>query len=223
MRSLAISQEHELLQKFESAGLTSEVAQKIITSKGNNLAKKVVEFLKNELKVVEKVLQFLAFLCVIKIQPVKKFTVGKFFKTGGETPLYFGNNFKNWILENSKNLELSLETETELRKFKLIKNAWDSEIQSDFEKKPIIPILIFLPLLKALIEAQPKGEAKEDGLDNSGYANIFNVDLTEINPKLGVVAVRVYWGGDGWDCDAFSLDCIDRWGSDYHFFSLATS
>ena len=222
-RILSISQEHELLQKLESAGLNSEVAQAVITSKGNNLAKKVVEFLKNELKIVEKVLQFLSFICVVKIQPVPKFRVGVFFKhREGNIPMYFGDNFKTWILEKSKDLELSLETETELSKFKLIKNAWDSEIQSDFDQKPIIPVKIFLPLLKVLIEAQPKGEEKEDGLDNSGYSNIFNVDLTEINPSLGVVAVDVGWDGGEWNLNAFSLDYNFRWNADRHFFSLAT-
>lgn len=224
MRSLAISQEHELLQKLESAGLNSDMAQKIITSKGNNLAKKVVEFLKNELKIVEKVLQFLSFVCVLKIQLIKKFRVGDFFKhRQGPIQMYLGDNFKNWILEKSKDLELSLEEETELSKFKLIKNAWDSEIHSDFEKKPIIPVKIFLPLLKALIEAQPKGEAKEDGLDNSGYSNIFNVDLTEINPSLGVVAVDVYWLDDAWNLCASSLAYGNCWVADGHFFSLVTS
>jgi hypothetical protein len=221
-RILSISQEHELLQKLESAGLNPEVAQKIITSKGNSLAKKVVEFLKNELKIVEKVLQFISFICVVKIQPVKKFKVGDFF-TGGSISMYFGDNFKSWILEKSKDLELSSEEETLLNKFLLKKDAWDTEIHSDFEKKPVIPVKIFLPLLKALLEAQPKGEFSETGLDNSGKSNIFNIDLTEINPSLGVVAVYVYWFGAEWRCLAYSLDFSFRWNADGHFFSLATS
>lgn len=223
MRSLAISQEHELLKKLESAGLNSEVAQAVITSKGNNLAKKVVEFLKNELKIVEKVLQFLLFLCVVKIQPVAKFRVGDFFKhREGDIPMYLGDNFETWILEKTKDLELSLEKETELSKFKLIKNACYSEIHSDFDKEPVIPVKIFLPLLKALIEGQPKGEAKENGLDNSGYSNLFNVDLTEINPFLGVVAVGVSWFDGEWGLNARSLGYDNRWGADGPFFSLAT-
>lgn len=169
-----------------------------------------------------KVMNFLSFICVVKIAPVGKFIVGNFFKhREGDIAMYLGDNFKTWILEKSKDLELSLENETELSKFKLIKNAWDSEIHTDFEKKPIIPIKIFLPLLKALIEAQPKGEAKGDGLDNSGYSNIFNVDLTEINPGLGVVAVDVRWCGGEWYLIAYILD-YGRRGFDRHFFSLAT-
>lgn len=172
---------------------------------------------------VSKDLQFLSFLCVVKVPPVKKFRVGDFFKHREENiPMYFGDNFKTLILEKSKDLEMSVENETELSKFKLIKNAWDSEIHSDFEKKPVIPIKIFLPLLKSLIENQPKGEAKEGGLHSSGYSNIFNVDLTEVNLSFGVVAVRVDWSGVEWYCNAHSLDCADRWYADYPFFSLAT-
>ena len=52
MRSLSIGHEHELLQKLESAGLTPEMANKIITAKGNSVAKKVIDLLKNELVVI---------------------------------------------------------------------------------------------------------------------------------------------------------------------------
>lgn len=223
MRSLAISQEHELLKKLESAGLTSEVAQAVITSKGNNLAKKLVEFLKNELKIVEKVLQFLSFICTVKVSPVQKFRVGDFFKhREGNIPMYFDEYFTTWILEESKGLELSLEKEISLSKFKLIKRAWDSEIYSDFKKIPIIPVKIFLTLLKSLIENQPNGEVKEDGLDNSGYSNIFSVDMVKINPKFGVVSVVLFWSGGEWRFFVKLLDYRDGFSVGNHFFSLTT-
>lgn len=41
-RTLAIGQEHELLEKLEEAGLDSELAQKVIASKDNDLAQKLV-------------------------------------------------------------------------------------------------------------------------------------------------------------------------------------
>ncbi len=168
--------------------------------------------------------QFVSFETQIKIQPVKKFKVGDFFKhRQGPIQMCLDDNFKTLILKKAKNLELSIEEETELSKFKLIKNAWDSEIHTDFDKKPVIPVKIFLPLLKSLIENHPKGEAKEDGLGNSGKVNIFNVDLSEINSSLGVVAVYGLWNGVEWYLCADSLDYNDRWGTDYYFFSLATS
>jgi hypothetical protein len=166
--------------------------------------------------------QFLSFDTKIIIQPVAKFKVSDFFKDReGNIPMHLGESFKTGILEKSKDLELSLENETPLSKFKLIPNVWDSDIHFDFKEKPIIPILTFLPLLKALIEAQPKGEAKEDGLDNSGKSNVFHVDLTEINPSLGVVAARVLWAGGEWRCFLYFLNTGRPWYTDGFFFSLA--
>lgn len=44
-RTLSVAQEHELLAKLEAAGLTSELAQRVIDSRGNKLAKAAVEFI----------------------------------------------------------------------------------------------------------------------------------------------------------------------------------
>lgn len=46
-RTLSVHQEHEFLMRFEAAGLTGELAQKVIDSKGNDLAVKVVRLIKN--------------------------------------------------------------------------------------------------------------------------------------------------------------------------------
>lgn len=46
-RTLSVHKEHELLLKFEIAGLTDELAQKVIDSKGNDLAAKVVRLIQN--------------------------------------------------------------------------------------------------------------------------------------------------------------------------------
>lgn len=43
-RELSIHQEHEVLGKLEAAGLTEELAQRIIQSKDNTLAKKVIGY-----------------------------------------------------------------------------------------------------------------------------------------------------------------------------------
>ena len=43
-RELSIHQEHEVLGKLEAAGLTEELAQRIIESKDNTLAKKVIGY-----------------------------------------------------------------------------------------------------------------------------------------------------------------------------------
>lgn len=46
-RTLSVHKEHEVLLKFEAAGLTDKLAQKVIDSKGNDLAMKVVRLIAN--------------------------------------------------------------------------------------------------------------------------------------------------------------------------------
>ncbi|KPJ54563.1 hypothetical protein AMJ47_04100, partial [Parcubacteria bacterium DG_72] len=46
-RTLSVHNEHELLLKLEKAGLSDELAQKVIASKDNELAAKVVKFIQN--------------------------------------------------------------------------------------------------------------------------------------------------------------------------------
>lgn len=46
-RTLSVHKEHEVLLKLETAGLTDELAQRVIDSKGNDLAMKVVRLIQN--------------------------------------------------------------------------------------------------------------------------------------------------------------------------------
>jgi hypothetical protein len=46
-RTLSVHKEHELLLKLETAGLSDELAQRVIDSKGNDLATKVVRLIQN--------------------------------------------------------------------------------------------------------------------------------------------------------------------------------
>lgn len=46
-RTLSVHKEHEMLLKLETAGLTDDLAQRVIDSKGNELAAKVVRFIQN--------------------------------------------------------------------------------------------------------------------------------------------------------------------------------
>ena len=46
-RTLSVHQEHEFLKKLEAAGLNGELAQKVVDSKGNELATKVVRLIQN--------------------------------------------------------------------------------------------------------------------------------------------------------------------------------
>ncbi len=46
-RTLSVHKEHEVLLKLETAGLSDELAQRVIDSKGNDLAAKVVRLIEN--------------------------------------------------------------------------------------------------------------------------------------------------------------------------------
>lgn len=46
-RTLSVHKEHEVLLKLETAGLTDELAQRVVDSKGNDLAAKVVRLIQN--------------------------------------------------------------------------------------------------------------------------------------------------------------------------------
>lgn len=46
-RTLSVHKEHEVLLKLEAAGFTDELAQRVIDSKGNDLATKVVRLVSN--------------------------------------------------------------------------------------------------------------------------------------------------------------------------------
>lgn len=46
-RTLSVHQEHEFLKKLETAGLNGELAQKVVDSKGNELALKVIRLIVN--------------------------------------------------------------------------------------------------------------------------------------------------------------------------------
>jgi len=46
-RTISVHQEHEVLKKLEAAGLTGDLAQKVVDSKDNDLGKKVVRLIQN--------------------------------------------------------------------------------------------------------------------------------------------------------------------------------
>jgi len=200
----------EFLEKLEFAGFTPEIMEVIVNSKDNNLAKRLLGFLKNELKINN----FTSFVSSIKIQPLKRFNVGNFFRGYGN--IFFNERFR-CIVDQIEDLELSLEEEIELNKFLIIKDAFDSDIQSDFSKNPAIPILTFIPLLKFLIEVKFDQEnEEEDFLDNS---NIFLVDLSEIDPNMGIVAVNVGFNGNKCFINGFLVDDNEPWENDKYFFT----
>ena len=168
------------------------------------------------------VMQFVTFTCEIIILEVKEFVVSDFYKSGESNgiKLFFGSNFETWILNPMKKMKISL-PESKLKKHLLIKNAYDTEMQKDFQTKPIISVKEFVAQLKNMILAQPNGEFKKDGLDVSGKTNIFHVDLSELGDNR-VVAMSVFRRGDAWYVNAYGFDYINRWYDGRSFFAPAT-
>lgn len=176
----------------------------------------------------QKVKKFLSFVDIIKIKPVSKFRVVEFYqhtklKEDRTVLICIGDTFLSFVLSKCEDLELSLNENVELAKFKIDEKVFKyTNIESDFNESPIIPIKIFLPLLKDLLESQPRGEKKEGGLDVHKQ-NIFHVDLTEIDNELGVVPFKVFYGGLGWYLEINSFHYFYRDGCDGYFFSFVNS
>ena len=112
--------------------------------------------------------------------------------------VWYSSDFKKLVLPL-----MSKEEPCELKETKLKRRMWDFEIQKEISDIPISPnqLLYFL----------------NNKIKDKTKWYLFHVQLNH-----GVVAVNVYWLGGEWYCNAVSLGYNYRWGSDYHFFSLAT-
>ena len=186
----------------------------------------IISFINNGCQFIQQVgthiMQFLSLTYEVAIPEVKEFVVGDFYKSGENNgvKLSFGSNFEEWILDLMGRMKISL-SESKLVRHLLIKDAYDTEMQTDFLEKPIVPVKQFMAQLKNMILAQPNGEVKEDGLDVSGKANIFHVDLSELGDSR-VVAVSVGRYGDEWLISALEFGSIGRWFEGVLFFAPAT-
>jgi hypothetical protein len=153
---------------------------------------------------------------------VEVFIVGEKFKHRAkkeiDIEMYIHDNFREWILNPMKNQPLSLSDGITLEKFNLNKSMHDSQIKNELGNPKPIYVTAFFPILLNLLRQQPNGEAKENGLLNNGYANIFHVELEDGR----VVAVNVYWDDVEWDLLAYDLDFDLAWDDSNSFFTPAT-
>ena len=133
-------------------------------------------------------------ISTVNVAGTSKFVARDHFKLGepkGVKIGYLGDDFKSHFL---KKVEENV-PQAQLKSRKLKQSSLDP---------PIITALgdnheTYLAQLWELLKAQPKGESGT--LLTNGYANIFYIrDADNI-----LWAVRVYWGGDGWDVDASSV------------------
>ena len=129
-----------------------------------------------------------------------KSTILDFFSENGPVKLYFGDNFKNWILSKISESTNFPEPPKSERRI-LSKSMNDKEIIGEFKIQPYKSIPELLSVVHEKITKQPNGENGE--LLNNGYANIFYVQLED-----RVVAVDVRWdsGDREWVLHADGLD-----------------
>lgn len=199
-----------LLKKWTDWGINLKILFEIL----NNVSKDDLNlFIKGTHKLVNQPTTCMVFSRLINVRPVEKFKVEDFYKHDvivGGIRMHFSKEFQK-ILKKVKeeNRELFLEKEINIKKFKFTRSPSDAEINRDIKEKTLISIFAFLPILRALIEAQPNGEIKKEGLNTKGQSNIFYVDLSGINNYYKVGVVQVFFLAGKWYLD------IHRFGQNH--------
>lgn len=200
-RNLSVHQEHEVLAKLESAGLNGDLAQKIVNSRGNKVAKQIIEFLHNGSFVKTEIQSYLLEpITEVNVDGVDTFyAIGSFTKknTDGVKFCGFGSNFETNF---QKKVEEPVESDI-IKVFRLKKASLDAPIitalGADCETK--------LYNLWELIKKQPNGETGT--LLTNGYANIFYI--RDVNRTLWAMDARSTDGG--WVVYAHSVGDPSKW------------
>lgn len=123
--------------------------------------------------------------------------------------LYIWSDFKTRIVAKAKPMKAGMKYK--ISSSKLLKFAYDEDIEAELPKKHIFTESEVCTLIAELISKQPDGQ--EGILLNTGYANIF------YTPAF---VVRVGWssGGEGWGVYAWERD--GHWSDRNRVFSPAT-
>lgn len=214
---LSVHQEHELLLKLESAGLNDQLAQLVIDSKKNKLAKQLVEFLSSgnfpsttEETQSVSVTPLLEFLKEADVAGSEKFIAADHFKTGNDAGVKFwgfGSNFtENFLAKAEENVPSA-----KLRLFKLKKSSVDKPIRDELGSDREETTLTYL---WELLSKQSKGESGV--LLTNGYANIFYIRGCD-----GTLwAVFASWDSvGGWFVGAVSVGSRNEWDAGLRVFS----
>ena len=187
--------EENMFEKMKTGtGLAKEMAKLIVTG-----AKKLA------LKSLKLVADGIAIA-------TKAFTKDSFFKKNGPVKLYFGDNFKNWVLSIIPDSIPAFERK--LLKTQLTESMYDSAILNELGQPKPFTAGEFVAIIHDLLTKQPNGESGT--LLNNGYANIFYVQLEDGR----IVAVDVFWDSDDreWHLNADDLDDI-QWSDGRCVFS----
>lgn len=123
--------------------------------------------------------------------------------------LYVWSDFKERIVAKAKTIKAK--TKYSISSSKLLKHAYDEEIENALPKKHIFTETEVCGLIAELIEKQPNGEMGV--LQNNGYSNIF------YTPTF---VVGLYWGSydGGWNVGTFDRE--RGWFDGSRVFSPAT-
>ncbi len=181
-----------------------------IKSANQNKRQSLQSALKILKRIPDKIMTYLLFVCEVPIPEVKEFTVQDFYRDtkdipGSDIKISVNDNFKKWILDPLKNKKLCLPPSTLDKYFVQEYNVSSIQIQSDFSVKPIIPIKQLLSQIKGMIENQPKGDFKADGLTvENNNNNVFHADLSEIG-KNEIIEIYVCWFMGHWSICAWPI------------------
>jgi len=130
-RTLSVHKEHELLLKLEAAGLTDVLAQRIIDSRDNALAKRFIRLISDE--PVEKILEQIG---TVRVKGAANFVAREKFREGytvdGVSIASLSGSFQMYFLDM---IEFDADT-IKLKIYKLLKAARDVSMEGE---RGIIP------------------------------------------------------------------------------------
>jgi len=208
---ISLGMAQELVLKLKQAGFNPDVFQKIISAKGNSLAKKMFAAIAEVASYASKLFT-LVNACIEVAIYEGIFNPHEFYKKRKDViNLYVWDSFTKRILANAK--AISDCPGASFTSQDLKQNVYDSEIIEDLGIKAG-ELNETLCHIASLIQKQPKGEAGE--LLNNGYANLFYV-----NVKSSVFVVDVYWRSAyaQWDVLGWTLGEICYWSTGNRVFS----
>jgi hypothetical protein len=177
--------EERMFEKMKTgSGLAKEIAKLIVAGANGakNLALKSLKLIEDGIAVMGEV-----------------FKKSSFFTADGPVKLWFGDNFKKWVLSAIPDSIPAFQGK--LLKTQLTEYMYDSAILKELGQPNPFTVGEFAAIIRDLLTKQPNGE---DGTFlTNGYANIFYVKLDDGR----VVAVDVRWRSDSreWRLSAYDL------------------
>lgn len=209
-RTLSVHKEHEVLLKLEAAGLNDAIAQRVIDSPGNILAKRLVLLIADEPK--ETILEQIG---IVKVKGAAEFVAKEKFREGytadGVSVAQLDEGFKASYL-NMRELDIE---QGQLKIYRLKRAARDSSMEGEAgivselsPNKSQVTLTYFFQLLAH----------KQQTKDFTGVvAYIWN-------PRSQFRAVDADWhaifGFGGWDIGEHSILSKTRWNRGTQIVSL---